>query len=486
MTENSSIAYIRRRRDVDILAFLNARADHKNVLLVEGARQVGKTRLVEHALIGIAARKTQMNLERDRRVRSLIDECEEFREFEDLLQDQFGFDGASHQVLFIDEAQESANLGRYVRFMKEEWPHATVILSGSSLRRLFRSGVRYPVGRVQRMTLGPFSFSEFLEARGKSHLAPAVLSGHPPISAGRHEHLLGLLDEFLSVGGLPAVVCNDMANETPHDALARILADYDEDFRRILGEDAAHLAKACLRSVANHLGNVSKNTSVVPAASGSQSNRIGEVFDRLEAWHMLIRSEQLSASPEKSHNFLPKRYVFDTGIARHLREAAVPAIRVIGTMDAESRKPLGGVIENQTAIELSRHFERIQGWKRSPSGGEVDFVVKKDGTTFPIECKASLNIGKRHLRGISEYLRRYDMSLGFTLSLAPYQVFRLDNGRNIVNLPFYSVESLPHHFSNSHYGLSCMQRTARPPSLPLKTDGFQRWEGPRPRGPRPT
>ena len=63
----------------------------------------------------------------------MIDDCEEFNEFNQVLKDRVGFDGDSGYVLFIDEAQESRKLGRFVRFMKEEWRNSTVILTGSTL-----------------------------------------------------------------------------------------------------------------------------------------------------------------------------------------------------------------------------------------------------------------------------------------------------------------------------------------------------------------
>ncbi len=227
---------------------------------------------------------------------------------------------------------------------------------------------------------------------------------------------------------------------TASEVLSELLADYQEDFRRIFGEELAHIAKDCLRSVANHLGSVSKNTSVIPSASGTQSARIREVFDRLDGWHLLIRSEQLSPSPEKSHNYLPKRYLFDTGIARHLREAGVPTIQTMNTLDSDSRKPLGGVIENQVAIVLAQQNGHVQGWKRSPSGSEVDFIVKRDNKTIPIECKASLSIGKRHFRGLREYLSEYELPLAITVSLAPFEVFELSDNQTIINLPLYMMD----------------------------------------------
>ena len=131
----------------------------KPVLLVEGARQVGKTRLVEQAMEKSDGPKIFLNLEQDAFLRSQIDSCVDFKEFQELLEDRLGFSKDVRSILCIDEAQESLTLGRHVRFMKEQWPRTTTILTGSSMTRLFRKGTRYPVGRVRRLVLRPFSFS---------------------------------------------------------------------------------------------------------------------------------------------------------------------------------------------------------------------------------------------------------------------------------------------------------------------------------------
>ncbi len=437
------IAYIPRQRDRDVAEFLSRREAHKNVLLVEGARQVGKTSLVVHALSRNPGQSIRINLERERRMRVMIDECVDFREFEELLQDRYGFVGDQGMTLFIDEAQESERLGGFVRFMKENWPLASVVLSGSSLRRLFREKVRYPVGRVQRLLLGPFSFAEYLTATGNLHLAQLVNEQAPEISTSRHAHLLSLYDQFLLIGGLPAVVTQAAGDEhRANEMRAEIMADYEEGFRRVFGEETAHIASLCLRSVANHVGSVSKNTSVIESPSGHLSNRISEVFARLERWHFILHSEQMSMSPEKSHKYLPKRYLFDTGLLRMLREAAVPAINILSTVDSASRQPLGGVIENQTAIALYREFGEVQGWKKSSSGGEVDFVIRRKPYTYPVECKAALKMSGRHLKGLRQYLDITGMKLGFVVSLAPWEEFDFDDGKRIVNLPAYSIGAI--------------------------------------------
>jgi predicted AAA+ superfamily ATPase len=158
MDENSHKKYIPRRRDKAISDFLRDSSPNKNVLLVEGARQVGKSSLVSNALANVESKSYALNLERDARLCSFIDECRDFRDYEALLRDRVGFDPAKGEVLFIDEAQESRRLGGFVRFMKEEWHQVSVILSGSTLARLFREDQRYPVGRVDRIVIGSFCF----------------------------------------------------------------------------------------------------------------------------------------------------------------------------------------------------------------------------------------------------------------------------------------------------------------------------------------
>ena len=435
------IPYVRRHGEVEIRQFIADRTPHKPVLLLEGARQVGKTTLVQRVLQESARPVTQINLERDALARSAFDDCREFAEFTELLRDRFDFAGDTGQILFIDEAQESRMLGSFVRFMKEEWRSATVILSGSTLTRLFRPHTRYPVGRVRRFILGPFSFSEFLRALSQPHLADQVRRADGAISGQRHGRLLELFDAFLAVGGLPAVV-HAYASGADHRLMLRqIIADYEQDFIRIFGEQRSDIARACLRAVANFAGGVSKNTTVVASPSNRVNERINQIFSRLESWHLILRSEQRGQSPQASHGYLPKRYLFDTGVLRELRESAVPTISAVHTLSAAARTPLGAVIENQAAIELARSGGELSGWKKAPSGAEIDFIVKRGAVRNPVECKAALAVNRKHMRGVVGYLRLHGLRTGYLVSLAPYGTETLDQVE-VVNLPAYLLECL--------------------------------------------
>ena len=165
------------------------------------------------------------------------------------------------------------------------------------------------------------------------------------------------------------------------------------------------------------------------------------IFARLESWHLILRSDQKGPNPQASHGYLPKRYLFDTGVLRELRESAVPAISAVNTLSAAARTPLGAVIENQTAIELARSGAELSGWKKAPSGAEIDFIVKHGATATPVECKAALAVNRKHMRGLVGYLRLHGLRSGHLVSLAPYRTDTLDDVE-IVNLPAYLLERL--------------------------------------------
>ena len=185
-----------------------------------------------------------------------------------------------------------------------------------------------------------------------------------------------------------------------------------------------------------------RNTTVVANPTTRTNERINQILGRLESWHMVLRSDRVGPSTSANQRYLPKRYLFDTGLLRHLRETAVPPIGLTGGKPA-LRSLLGGVIENQVAVDLVRAQPRLTGWKRASAGNEIDFVVQASGsTTVPLECKAGLEADRRFLRGLRAYLDDHPVGMAVLVSLAPASTFDFDDGQRAVWLPAYATEQL--------------------------------------------
>ena len=106
-----------------------------NVIFIEGSRQVGKTTLARSVVESLDVPSIEVNLETDP---ILCDEIDKTKDFKLLLEQRYSITKNAISVLFIDEAQESGQLGKYIRSIKEDWPSIRCICSGSSMKRIFR------------------------------------------------------------------------------------------------------------------------------------------------------------------------------------------------------------------------------------------------------------------------------------------------------------------------------------------------------------
>lgn len=428
---------IRRKLTEQFLQLLKNKREFNNIILVDGARQVGKTTLVRQVVAEADLPCKEFNLEEKRELAEKIDQCANFDEFSELVSIDMRFKTGGDEILFIDEAQESRRLGAFVRFMKEKWNNTQVILSGSIMSRMFRDDVRFPVGRITPLHLQPFSFSEFLLAVDEE-AEELLLKSKQNISKNMHTLFLDHLQDYINVGGLPEVVTTFASHGNWQSLRRDLIFGYYNDFKRVYGEEKQSYFIASLQAVANLLGQPFKNSHVSQLMDGGKNKDVIDSLGQLEAWRMIFKIEQRGMSVET--NYHPKRYFFDVGIARELREAAIPLTKLIKTTSTLHRKPLGGLIENVTMLNIINQIPELSGWKKSSSGAEVDFVLKLDEKIIPIECKAALSIKNSHLGGLRTFMETYNLSLAVVVSLAPFEVRYLSENQKVINLPLYLTE----------------------------------------------
>ena len=430
---------IQRDLEKRLIAHIAHRVEHPNVALLEGARQVGKTTLVESIRPKLDREILYLNLEENNRVVHDLNSCEDFADFETYLATMHQFKGDGQRVLCIDEAQESSALGGFVRFMKEKWQHTPVILTGSSMTRIFGPETRFPVGRVTRFLLQPFSFREFLRCGKEEELLNFKDSFQiPPFL---HERLLKYVQSYLNVGGLPAVA-SSFFDELDWRQLRRDLyLDYRSDFARIFSATEASLFDQCLRGVASNLGSPSKYAQMVRTTSALY-RRVPDFLALLESWKLIYKSNTQGTRPEQQ-GFSPKRYLYDPGLANDLRLTALPRIDILSSLDAAQRTPLGGIIENMLATELVALGQDLTGWKKGVNSSEVDFIFRTAlGDTIPIECKASLVTRPRDTGGLAEYAARHGSKLGVLVNLDMPGKLTTSKGLNAIHIPVYLIDRL--------------------------------------------
>ena len=427
---------IKRDLEKRLLAHLTHRAEHPNVALLEGARQVGKTTLIESIRPKLDREILYLNLEENSRAVYELNSCRDFADFETYLATTHQFKGDGQRILCIDEAQESSALGGFVRFMKEKWQHTQVILTGSSMTRIFGPETRFPVGRVTRFLLQPFSFREFLRCGKQEELL--ACKDPPPFL---HERLLKYVQSYLDVGGLPAVASAFFDQLNWWQLRRDLYLDYRSDFARIFSATEASLFDQCLRGVASNLGSPSKYAQMVRTTSALY-RRVPDFLELLESWKLIYKSDTRGTRPEQ-RGFAPKRYLYDPGLANDLRLTALPRIDILSSLDAAQRTPIGGIVENVLATELVALGQNLTGWKKGVNSSEVDFIYRMTmGDTIPIECKASLVTRPRDTGGLAEYAERHGSKLGVLVNLAMPGKLTTSTGLKVIHIPVYLIDRL--------------------------------------------
>lgn len=438
----------KRETEEKLKKYIKSDELHRNVVLVEGARQVGKTTLVQMTLQDMGLGYLELNLEKRPVVRARIDACREFKELEQYLADEFNFQPGSNTVLFIDEAQESDNLGGYVRCFKEEWKNTTTIITGSALTRLFKEEERYPIGRVIKLHIQPFSFVEFLRAMGKDSLVSFILGYSPgaDVPQNRHELLLDLLNQYICVGGLPEVVTLYAKGGNAKDwyeLRETLIYSYRDDFIRYFGFEKANLFERAIDVTAANVGSPSKNSHI--AKPGTAAYKAApDIYAQLEGWKIIHKVPQKGTYPEKTQ-FLPKRYLFDLGVLNYFRFRAIPALKVEAIQLPHIRAPIGGVLENYLLLQVLQESPTVAGFKKKQ--GEIDFVLDFHGEKVPVECKAAVKSKLTHARGLMEYKKTYQIRQAVLFNLAQPTVLSTADC-SIQTLPLY-LAPVVHHLVDS-------------------------------------
>lgn len=373
-----------------------AEKEERKPLVLRGARQVGKTTLVE-----LFAKEFDtyiyLNLEEKETAELFAADYS----FEDLLAGIYfkakeKQDTHKRTLIFIDEIQNEPKAVQTLRYFYEKRPDLYVIAASSLLESLMGRHISFPVGRVEYMALHPCTFEEFLMAMGMEDLAESVAQLQVPQSL--HTYTLDLFKKFMIVGGLPEAV----ANYAQHQDFVRLngvfnslLSGYRDDVEKYASkpreQDAIRYILDYGWTFAGHRIQFAKFTS-----SSFKSADVSNAFRTLEKTLLLeLVYPQTTASfpilPDLKKS--PKLLWLDTGLVNY-----VAGMQEDLLFSADSDELWNGdIAEHVVAQELlgaTVNFgEKRMFWVRDAknSQAEVDFLIRYKSHLLPIEVKTGSN-----------------------------------------------------------------------------------------------
>lgn len=434
--------FIERELSNSIDRYIQLNQEHNDVLLLFGARQVGKSTLVTHYLKNSNA--VIVNLYEMTTLSKMADETETFEEFEGLLRRELNFVPSQGRVLVIDEAQESKKIGRWLRFFKEKWARQKVIVMGSILSNLFDEDVSYPVGRVIELVLRPFSFREYLRATGREGLLDTLKESNldNPLSEAARKSFIKPYLNYLQNGGMPQVVIGaHERNELPRFGLDRILRQYAVDVERHLGEAYKTMFLSAIDRIADITCHPVKNSQIISTSSPSY-RKLPALMEVMEKWHLVHRVAAETKHPESASGIASKRYLFDTGMVNFLINHAMP-------VEWSERSDKGNLVypklqEDFVCNEIvAAHAEPISFfnyYKETRASSEIDFLVPVGNSVVPVEVKSGSSISKNSLIPMLSFLNQRGLQTGVLIYNGEMRLMKI-GGKSIFAIPpFYMRE----------------------------------------------
>lgn len=421
------------------------RGANRKPLVLNGARQVGKTWLLKEFGRTRFESLAYVNFEKTPAAAAIFRNGFRLR---DALADIEALCGTRVEprrtLLFFDEIQLCPDAIRSLKYWQEDAPDLVVVSAGSLIGLALLEGTGWPVGKTRSMTLRPLSFREFLCAVGDEPLSDLVAEGDARRFALFSERLVRRLKEYLCVGGMPSAVATFAETGSFADARRHqrdILSDYERDFAKHAPATLVPRLRALWKSLPRQLAKEDKRfvSSEVPAADGgkSKSRDLRDAFEWLEAAGVAHRVWNVSRPGlplDAYRNHVFKFFGVDVGL---LAAQSRLEPRTILEDDAIFTQFKGALTEQYVQQELRAAADAEPFyWTTPDSRTEIDFLVELSGLVVPVEAKAALNL---HAKSLKSYRTRFSPPLSVRTSLAP--LHRGEGG--LLDLPLFAIGNLP-------------------------------------------
>ena len=339
-------------------------------------------------------------------------------------------------LLFLDEIQECPAARAALKFLAEA-DGIDIIASGSLLGIRYKNVTSYPVGYVEYLTLYPLDFEEFLWA---ADIPESIIEGLREALYGRrkidrfiHERLMEIFRIYMVVGGMPNAVDHYFTERNFSDILEiqrAIMRDYELDIIRYADNAEKQKIRECFLSIPRQLAKENRKFQYSAIEKGASARKYGSSILWLSDAGVALFSHNLARlslpleAYEEESSF--RLYLCDTGLLVSQYEEGTARDIITGKMGAYK----GAIYENMIAQMLTASGHSLHFFKPSPKL-ELDFVIRFDDSACPIEVKSSENTRSRSL---STVLSTEKYGIRHAIRLSPKN---LGDEGGILSLPLY-------------------------------------------------
>ncbi len=404
-------------------------------LIIQGARQVGKTWAMKHFGERHFAQTAYINFDNNPRMKTLFTGDYDINRLILGLKIESGVDiRAEDTLLIFDEIQEVPQALSSLKYFYENAPQFSIVAAGSLLGVSLHHQVSFPVGKVDFLPMYPMDFQEFLTALDKQDLVQLLEMRDWPLIAAMKTAYIDLLRQYYFVGGMPEAVQTFIDTQN-FDAVRQVqrnlLAAYEQDFsKHIQDGQTVQKVRSIWSSVPEQLAKENKKFIYSNLQKGARSKDYEIALQWLKDSGLVhcvprIKKPHLPLSAYQDNAF--KLYGLDVGLLAAQSRLDVSVLLEGSRIFTEFK---GALTEQYILQQLIAAQENpVFYWAAERGTAEVDFVLQRGQTVIPIEVKAEENLKAKSLK---VYVEQFQPEQAVRFSMADYR-----EQDWLVNVPLY-------------------------------------------------
>ena len=409
-------------------------------LIIEGARQVGKTWLMKEFGRTEYEEVVYINFDSNRVMAELFEQDLDCNRIVEGLKLYSGRKIVPEQTLLIfDEIQEVPKALSSLKYFYENAPEYHIVCAGSLLGIALHGGTSFPVGKVDFLKLYPLSFREFLMATGKEQYANLLSKGDYAMITSFRQMYTDALKQYYFVGGMPEAVLY-FAEERDYSLVReiqkRILSAYEQDFSKHAPNEIVPKLRMLWNSIPSQLAKENRKFIYGLVREGARAKEYEAAIMWLVDCGLVHKVSRITAPklPLKAYEDLKafKLFLVDVGLLGCMVGIGHRALLEGNALFVEFK----GALTEQYVLQqlVTKKKLGIYYYTNDRGSCEIDFVADNGEKIVPIEVKAEENLKAKSMK---TYYEKYSPERAVRISMSDYK-----EQEWLVNLPLYAAEEI--------------------------------------------
>ena len=413
---------------------------HRKPLIIEGARQVGKTWLMKEFGRQAYSDTVYINFDSNSRMAELFASDLDTDRLIMGLELYVGHKiDPDNSLLIFDEVQEVPRALSALKYFNENAPQYHIVCAGSLLGIALHQGTSFPVGKVDFLKLYPLSFKEFLMASGKEQFAKLLDQQDYPMITSFKQTYIDALKHYYFVGGMPEAVQSFVENKDfseVREIQKRILTAYEQDFSKHAPNEIVPRIRMLWNSIPSQLAKENKKFLYGLIREGARAKDYETALMWLSDCGLVHKISRVNGVglPLRAYEDLKafKLFVVDIGLL-----GCMAGLRQRTLLDGNDLfVEFKGALTEQYVCQQLKTIEDLDIYYYTNDRGscEIDFIVDTGERIVPVEVKAEINLRAKSLKA---YQEKFAPEVSVRTSMADYK-----RQERFVNLPLYAIDQI--------------------------------------------